>query len=113
MSTFLKNNTSQSAPLQNGTTNCSACTVKPVIQFKSASEVVEYKKRKTVSQYYTEPTNVFPIKNRYGYMATTFKKAQAVKSNAPDTTCCHGGQYTGRSDGKDTPAFLQNKFNAT
>jgi hypothetical protein len=109
-----KNTISGSAPLQNGNAPCSACTVKPVLQFKSASEVVDYKKRQTVSSYYTKSDNVFPIKNRYGYMATTFKKAVVASSTMfPDGTCCNNGQLTGRSDGKDTPAFLYNKFNAT
>lgn len=111
---FRKNNVSGSAPLQNGTPVCSSCTVRPVLQFKSASEVVDYKKRQTVSSYYTKSENVFPIKNRYGYMAITFKKATvAPPSVFPDGTCCNNGRLTARSDGKDTPACLYNKFNPT
>ena len=110
---FTKNATSESAPLQNSTKMCGPCSTNPVLQFKSASEVADYKKRKVVSQYYTNPSNVFPIKNRYGYMAITFKKAEAVRSIFADGTCCNNGQLTGRSDGKDTPAFLYNSFNPT
>ena len=101
---------SQSAPLQNMNA-CSACTPNVVLQFKSASEVAEYRKRKTTTQYYTNPSNVFPTKNRYGSMYTTYKKAQAVEIGA-DQTCCTNG-LTPLSTGKDTPAFLFNKFNPT
>jgi len=101
---------SQSAPLQN-MSPCTGCTSKIVVQFKSASEVAEYRKRKTATQYYTDPSNVFPTKNRYGSMYTTYKKAQAVQVGG-DATCCTRG-LTPLSTGKDTPAFLYNKFNPT
>lgn len=107
-----KNGVSRSAPLQNMAT-CTACTPKQVMQFKSASEVAEYKKRLTTAAYYTNPDNVFPQKNRYASMYTTFKKAEAVKTGA-DATCCNDGQLTPQyNSGKDTPAFLYNSFNAT
>ena len=101
---------SQSAPLQN-MRSCKACVSNPVLQFKSASEVAEYRKRRTTTQYYTDPSNVFPTKNRYGSMYTTYKKAQAVQVGA-DQTCCGKG-LTPLSGGKDAPAFLFNKFNPT
>ena len=105
------NGTSRSAPLQNNA-SCSGCTPRQVLQFSSASEMIEYKKRQTTSQYYTNPSNMFPQKNRYASMYTTFKKAEAVKTGA-DKTCCEGGQLTPLSNTKDTPYFLQNKFNPT
>lgn len=101
---------SQSAPLQNMNA-CTACVQKTVLQFKSASELSEYRKRKTTTQYYTNPSNVFPVKNRYGSMYTTYKNAQAVQVGA-DRTCCTNS-LTPLSSGKDTPAFLFNKFNPT
>ena len=108
-----KNAVSRSAPLQNLAT-CTACTPKAVLQFKSASEVAEYRKKQTVSQYYTNPSNVFPITNRYSSLATTIKKAVvAPQVMFPDGTCCNNGQLTPQSSGKDTPAFLYNKFNPT
>lgn len=108
-----KNAGSGSAPLQN-VRICTACSPNPVLQFKSASEVAEYRKRKVVSQYYTKPTNVFPIKKRYASMFTTFKRAEAVKGIFADGTCCNNGQLTPLSDaGKDSPAFLANKANPT
>lgn len=109
---FTKNAISSSAPLQNLKV-CTACSTNPVLQFKSASEVAEYRKRKAASQYYTNASNVFPIKNRYASIYTTLKKAEAVKSNFADATCCNNGQLTPLSDGKDTPAFLYNTANPT
>jgi hypothetical protein len=109
-----KNGTSRSAPLQNLNNggNCSGCIAKPVMQFSSASEVAEYKKRKVTAQYYNQPNNVYPIKNRYASIATTYKGAEAQLIPAAAATCCPG-EIGRRSDGKDTPFFLQNKFNPT
>jgi hypothetical protein len=106
------NGISSSAPLIN-IGNCQGCVTQPVLQFSSASEIIEYKKRKVVSQYYTNPANVFPIKNRYASMYTTFKSAEVARVPNVEGTCCNNGQMTARSDGKDTPAFLYNKFNPT
>ena len=109
-----KNGTSRSAPLQNLNNGgeCGACVAKPVMQFSSASEVAEYKKRKTTAQFYNQPNNVYPIKNRYASIITTYKGAEAQLIPAAAATCCPG-EIGRRSDGKDTPFFLQNKFNPT
>ncbi len=104
------NGVSRSAPLQN--TGGSANTPKLVMQFSSASEVAEYKRRLVAAQYYNNPHNVFPIKNRYGSMFTNYRAATAQGVPVSATTCC-SGNLTSRSDGKDTPAFLYNKFNPT
>lgn len=106
-----KNTISRSAPLQNLSV-CASCDVNPVLQFRSASEVAEYRKRKVTSAYYSAPTNVFPIKNRYTSIFTTFKKAETVVSPFADATCCGTG-LTALSSGKDTPSSLYNKFNPT
>lgn len=112
-----KNGTSRSAPLQN-MSPCVGCVATPVMQFSSASEVAEYKKRKTTSAFYTKSTNIYPIKNRYSSIVTTFVGAQAQKIPSADGTCCTetvGAISTiGRiSDGKTVPFFLHNKLNPT
>ena len=107
-----KNGTSVSAPVQNLGPTCSACVARPVMQFSSASEVIEHKKRKTVSAYYNSSTNMYPVKNRYASIATTYKGAGAQKVPSTENTCCPG--MIGRvSDGKTTPFFLHNKLNPT
>lgn len=107
-----KNGTSGSAPLQNLGPVCSACTPKLVMQFSSASEVIEHKKRKTVSAYYNSPTNMYPVKNRYASIVTTYKGAGAQKVSSAENTCCPG-MIGVVSDGKTVPFFLHNKLNPT
>ena len=107
-----KNGTSSSAPLQNIGPTCSACLANPVMQFSSASEVAEYKKRKTVSAYYNSATNMYPVKNRYSSIITTYKGAGAQKVPSDDNTCCPG-MIGLLSDGKTVPYFLHNKLNPT
>lgn len=107
-----KNGTSTSAPLQNIGPVCSSCVAKPVMQFSSASEVAEYKKRKTVSAYYNSATNMYPVKNRYSSIVTTYKGAGAQKIPSAENTCC-AGMIGLISDGKTIPYFLHNKLNPT
>ena len=115
--TMSTNGVSRSAPLQTtgcapGTTSaqtgCSANTPKLVMQFSSASEVAEYKRKKVAAQYYNNPDNTFPIKNRYASMFTTYKGATAQGVPTSSSACC-SGNLTSKSDGKDSPAFLANK----
>jgi hypothetical protein len=104
-----KNGLSKTAPLQN-MSPCVGCVPNAVMQFSSASEVAEYKKRKTTAAYYNKDTNMFPIKNRYASIITTYKGAEAQQIPAVAGTCCPG--LIGRlSDGKSTPFFLHNKLN--
>jgi hypothetical protein len=107
------NGVSRSAPLQNTgcsspEAGCSANTPKLVMQFSSASEVAEYKRKKVAAQYYNNPDNTFPIKNRYASMFTTYKGATAQGVPTSSSACC-SGNLTNKSDGKDSPAFLANK----
>ncbi len=105
------NGTSRSAPLQNNGP-CVACVPKQVLQFSSASEVAEYKRRKVAAQYYNNQDNIFPIKNRYASMMTTYKGAvsQGVPNSA--STCCPGN-LSSKSDGKDGAFFLHKKYPPT
>ena len=103
-----KNGVSRSAPSQNvgnGVT-CIRCTSTPVLQFSSASELISYRKKQTVSQYYTNPTNMFPIKNRYASMYTVFKDARSTQIPTIAALCCNNRQLTAISDGKTAPFFL-------
>jgi hypothetical protein len=100
---------SRSAPLQNNGP-CVACAPKQALQFSSASEVAEYKRRKVAAQYYNNPENTFPIKNRYGSMFTTYKGA--VTQGIPTPTCCPGN-LSSKSDGKDGAFFLHKKYPPT
>ncbi len=110
------NGTSRSAPLQNsgcidgGANGCRANEPKQVLQFSSASEVAQYKRRKVATQYYGNPVNTFPIKNRYGSMYTTFKAAVAQDIPYIASTKC-SGELLAKTGNKDSPVFLINKFN--
>lgn len=106
-----KNGISRSAPLQN-LSPCVGCQPKAVMQFSSASEVAEYKKRKTVSAYYNSATNMYPVKNRYASIITTYKGAESQQIPSSEGTCCPG-MIGLISDGKTTPYFLHNKLNPT
>ncbi len=106
-----KNGISRSAPLQN-LSPCVGCAPKAVMQFSSASEVAEYKKRKTVSSYYNSDTNMYPVKNRYASIVTTYKGAGAQQLPSSEGTCCPG-MIGLISDGKSIPFFLHNKLNPT
>ena len=107
-----KNGVSRSAPLQNTGPVCGSCTPKAVMQFSSASEVIEYKKRKTVTAYYNDAANIYPIKNRYASIITTYKGGESQKVSASENTCCPGTIGL-LSDGKSVPFFLHNKLNPT
>lgn len=106
-----KNGTSRSAPLQN-MSQCVGCVAKPAMQFSSASEVIEHKKRKVTSAYYNADTNMYPLKNRYASIITTYKGAEVQKVPSVENTCCPG-MIGLISDGKSTPFSLHNKFNPT
>lgn len=106
-----KNGTSGSAPLQN-MASCVGCVAKPVMQFSSASEVIEYKKRKVTSSYYNDSSNMYPVKNRYASIFTTYKGSQVEKIPSAEGTCCPG-MIGLVSDGKSTPFSLHNKLNPT
>ena len=105
---------SKTAPLQN-TAPCVACTnaanAPTIIQYSSASELIEYKRRKAVQQSYTNTQNMFPIRNRYASLYTTIKRGAA----SPETCCpsLNDSGITGISDGKTGPAFLENKLIAS
>ena len=107
-----KNGISRSAPLQNIGPSCSGCVAKPVMQFSSASEVIEFKKRKTVTAYYNSPTNMYPVKNRYASIITTYIGGESQKVSSSESTCCPG-MIGLISDGKTIPYFLHNKLNPT
>jgi len=102
---------SKTAPLQNGAP-CQACTDSangpPIIQYSSASELIEYKRRRALQQSYTNTQNIFPIKNRYASLYTSIKRG----ASSPETCCpsTNNSGITGRSDGKAGPAFLDHKL---
>jgi hypothetical protein len=106
-----KSGLSRSAPLQNMSV-CTGCVANPVRQFSSASEVAEFKKRSVTAAFYNNPSNIYPIKNRYSSIVTTYKGAEAQSIPVAASTCCPG-LLGAISDGKDTPFFLYNKFNPT
>lgn len=106
-----KNGISRSAPLQN-LSPCVGCVPKAVMQFSSASEVIEHKKRKTTAAYYNSATNMYPIKNRHASIITTYVGAEAQKLPSVESTCCPG-MIGLISDGKNSPFFLHNKLNPT
>jgi hypothetical protein len=106
-----KNGISRSAPLQN-LSPCVGCSPRAVMQFSSASEVAEYKKRKTTAAYYNSATNMYPVKNRYASIITTYVGAEAQKLPSSESTCCPG-MIGLISDGKNSPFFLHNKLNPT
>jgi hypothetical protein len=106
-----KNGISRSAPLQN-LSPCVGCAPKAVMQFSSASEVAEYKKRKVTSAYYNSATNMYPLKNRYASIVTTYVGAESQKLPSIESTCCPG-MIGLISDGKSVPYFLHNKLNPT
>ena len=111
-----KSGISRSAPLQN-LSPCVGCVATPVMQFASASEVAEYKKRKTTAAFYNNTANIYPIKNRHASIVTTYVGAEAQRVPSVESTCCAGnpaGTLIGRiSDGKTVPFFLHNKLNPT
>lgn len=105
---------SKTAPLQNGAP-CQACTdsanYPPIIQYSSASELIEYKRRRALQQSYTNTQNIFPIKNRYASLYTSIKRG----ASSPETCCpsTNNSGITARSDGKAGPAFLDHKLIAS
>lgn len=92
-----KNGTSKSSPLQNSCDPCTGSVPKQVMQFSSASEVAEYKRKLTSASFYNNSNNAFPIKNRYSSMMTTYKAA--ISQNLPLSvkTCCAGNICQKRS----------------
>jgi hypothetical protein len=105
------NGTSMSSPLQNACNPCSASQAKQVMQFSSASEVAEYKRRLIFSTYYNNSNNPFPIKNRYSSMMATYKGAVGQKLPVSVKTCCSGNLSQKRSNAltnKTEPFFTHN-----